>query len=116
MKIPNLLHDPMLSVNSAESDGITPPKGLQRQDMNQYAARKLEVQMNAGWQNFFTQLVQQLQANVGEQGFVIPQQKTDVINAMQATSVKQTGLLVYDNQTHELKININGAFKVVQVV
>lgn len=63
--------------------------------------------------NYLGQLVQQLQANLSDQGYVVPHQTT--ANIAQLTGAQSIGALLYDKDTHELKININGTWKVVQV-
>lgn len=63
--------------------------------------------------NYLGQLVQQLQANLSDQGYVMPQQTT--ANIAQLTGTQSIGAMLYDSDTNELKININGTWKVVQV-
>jgi hypothetical protein len=74
------------------------------------------------WQLIFQQLITALQQNVSNEGFQIPQQPTTTINTLQ-TQFNSTvdpavyfGDLLYDSTTDQLKVNIAGTFKVVQVV
>ncbi len=55
-----------------------------------------------------------LQSNLSDEGIFVPQQSTTNIAVL--NNALSTGALVYDSTTHELKVNINGTFKVVQVV
>lgn len=64
--------------------------------------------------NYLGQLVQQLQTNLSDEGYVMPQQPT--ANIAQLTGAQSVGAVLYDSDTNELKVNINGTWKVVQVV
>jgi hypothetical protein len=64
------------------------------------------------WKQILMQLFTQMQSNLSDEGYKVPQQGTDTINQLNTT--QSTGALLYDNQTHELKVNINGEFKTVQ--
>lgn len=64
--------------------------------------------------NYLGQLVQQLQANLSDEGYVLPKQPTANITAL--TSAQSVGAMLYDSDANELKVNINGAWKTVQVV
>ena len=66
------------------------------------------------WQLLMQQLFSELQNNLSKEGYKLPQQTTDNINILD--NANSTGALIYDNTTHEFKVNINGEFKVVQVV
>jgi hypothetical protein len=61
-----------------------------------------------------SQLTTQLQQFLSNEGYVVPQQPTTKITALNTT--RSIGALLYDSTTNELKVNINGTFKVVQVV
>ena len=62
--------------------------------------------------NFFQLLIQEFQKNLSNEGLVTPSQPTT--NISQLTN-SNNGTLVYDSTAHELKVNINGVFKVVNV-
>lgn len=62
----------------------------------------------------FNQLFSQLQNNLSDEGYKVPQQNTSTITELNTQG--SIGALIYDNETHQLKININGIFKVVQVI
>lgn len=64
------------------------------------------------WKLAFAQLLTQLQKNLSDEGFVIPQQSSANISIL--NNAKSTGALIYDADTHELKINLNGIFKTIQ--
>jgi hypothetical protein len=64
--------------------------------------------------DFMTQLTQVLQAAYSNEGIKTPQQTTANITAL--NTQQSLGALIYDNETHELKVNINGTFRTVQVV
>ena len=74
------------------------------------------------WQQFFQQLISQLQTNFSPQGFLLPQLSTTQINYVAtnfaASSIPSAfyGNMIYDNTLDEAKINIAGTFKVIQVV
>lgn len=70
--------------------------------------------MHEDLHNFLSQIVIALQQNLSNEGFKIPQQPTT--NITQLNTAKSIGAVLYDNATHELKVNINGTFKVVQVI
>lgn len=64
--------------------------------------------------NYQTLLNQALQNMLSNEGIKTPQQTADNITALNTT--KSTSALLYDSDNHELKVNINGTFKTVQVV
>ncbi len=66
------------------------------------------------WQLILQNLFQQLQNNLSDEGYKVPQQPTATITALNTAA--STGALLYDSTTDELKVNIAGTFKVVQVV
>jgi hypothetical protein len=66
----------------------------------------------ASAQLMFTQLFTQLQNYLSNEGLKVPLQTTANISELNID--KSTGALLYDQQTHELKVNINGEFKTVQ--
>ncbi len=66
------------------------------------------------WKDIFFQLLNELQDNASDEGLVVPQQTTTNIGLLDPT--KYIGALIYDSDTNEFKVNINGTYKVVQVV
>ncbi len=57
----------------------------------------------------FSQLFTQLQNTFNSNGFVVPEQKT-------ANLQNIPNNLVLDTTTNQLKININGVYRVIQVI
>lgn len=70
--------------------------------------------LTPAWRDFLSQFFLQMQQNFSQEGLVVPQQSTTNINTL--NTAQSTGALLYDNQLNELKVNINGTFKVVQVM
>jgi hypothetical protein len=70
--------------------------------------------LHPAWRGYFDQLTMLLQQNLSNEGYKIPQQTTANVTAL--NTAKSTGALLYDSDTDELKVNINGTFKTVQVV
>lgn len=86
---------------------------MKLQQLMQIKAADKDGNMHQDLVNYLGQLVQILQTNLSDQGYKVPQQPTATITAL--NTPQSTGALLYDNETHELKININGTFKTVQV-
>lgn len=63
------------------------------------------------WYNVLNQLIIQMQQNVSNEGYKVPQQST--FNISDLNNTKSTGALLYDNDLHLLKVNINGTFRTV---
>lgn len=84
------------------------------QNLTMIKAADKDGNMHQDAVNYFGQLIQVLQQNLSDQGYVLPKQPTDNIN--QLTGEQSVGAFVYDKDTHEVKVNINGTWKVVQVV
>lgn len=63
------------------------------------------------WKMILSQLFSHLQNNLSQEGIKIPQQTTTNIGLL--NNIKSLGSLIYDKDTNELKVNINGTFKVV---
>jgi hypothetical protein len=61
----------------------------------------------------FSQLISEMQNNLSNEGYKVPQQPTSNVQAL--NTAQSEGALLYDSDTKELKVNINGTFKVVQV-
>lgn len=74
------------------------------------------------WSQILQQLITELQKNLSNYGYRVPQQPTTVISDLEtqfAASPNPSayyGNLLYDSTTDELKVNIAGTFRVVQVV
>lgn len=66
------------------------------------------------WQNILMQLFTQLQTNLSNEGYKVPQQPTATITTLNTAQSKSA--LIYDETTDELKVNIAGTFRVVQVI
>ena len=66
------------------------------------------------FQNFFQQLITQLQLNLSDEGYRLPQQPTTTITKLD--NAASTAVILYDNTTDEAKVNIAGTFRVIQVV
>lgn len=61
------------------------------------------------WKQILMQTFSELQKNVSAEGYIVPQQTT--ANITQLNNTKSTGSLLYDKNTSQLKINLNGEFK-----
>lgn len=68
--------------------------------------------MSDHWYKFFTQLTTQLQQNISQEGLGVPQQSTSNISILQAATPKPS--IVYNSDTHEPLISVNGIYKVIQ--
>lgn len=63
------------------------------------------------WQNFFTQLVTEMQNKVSEEGFVIPS-----INATQFPVLDNSNnisRIIYNSNTSQMMINNSGTYKAI---
>jgi hypothetical protein len=68
------------------------------------------------FKNWIDQLILTLQQNAGAEGLTPSSLTTDNINTIEASDKKQNGTFIYDNENHEMKVNINGTFKTIQVI
>jgi len=66
------------------------------------------------WQQFFNQLVTQMQSNLSDEGYKLPQQTPANITTLQTPA--STGAVLYDSTNHVMKVNINGTWKTVQTL
>lgn len=66
------------------------------------------------WRQIFTQLITELQNNVSEEGFIIPQKSTADIGKLD--NIKSKAAIIYNEQTNKFLANENGAFKTIQTV
>lgn len=91
MKVPNFVHDKAV-----------------------YTEGPREGQFTEQWMLFVSQLIDQMQANVSNEGIVIPSQTTDDIAIIAASSQAQNGVrFLTDSTTNELKAIVNGVVKTV---
>lgn len=67
------------------------------------------------WALWFNQLINQLQKNVGPEGYVVPSLEATKIAQLTGPST-QDGTLVYDSTNNLLKVRIAGVFKTVQTI
>lgn len=67
--------------------------------------------LHPNFQNLLNQLIGEMQENLSEDGFKVPKRQTADINNLNNT--KSTAAILYDNETHQFKANINGDFKVI---
>jgi hypothetical protein len=67
------------------------------------------------WQSAMSQLITELQLNLNNEGYVLPELATTDI-AKLTDVAKSKGAMVYDSTTNEFKVNINGVWRVVTVV
>jgi hypothetical protein len=74
---------------------------------------QLTGNMHSVWRDFFQDNLFQMQKNLSQEGFIVPKQTTD--NITKIVNNNTIGALVYDKDTNELKVNINGTVKTVQV-
>lgn len=61
------------------------------------------------WRTIFNQLLDQMQANVSDQGLIAAKQSTDNINKIASTNMN--GAIWYDTTTNTFKVCINGIVK-----
>lgn len=66
------------------------------------------------WANIFNQIITELQLNLSNEGYVLPQLATTDIAKL--TGTQSIGSMVYDSTTPAMKVNINGVWKTVTVV
>lgn len=69
-------------------------------------------QMHPLWHNFFDQLLTQLQQNVSQEGFNLPEQTTSNIALLQ-TGSPDSRTMIYNNTTHKYMVQENGTFKTI---
>lgn len=67
----------------------------------------------AGWMIVIQNLLQELQNNVGNNGFVIPSLTFAQISQL-TNSVN--GTMIYDTTNNVLRVNIGGTFKIIQTI
>ena len=67
--------------------------------------------ITAIWSNVITQIIQELQINLSNEGFNMPKLPTTAINKL-TSATKSTGAIVYDSTTNQFKGNVNGTWKV----
>lgn len=67
--------------------------------------------LNEIWHNFFFQLLQLMQQNLSDEGFLIPQLSTTDIAKLTDPSKTPNGTMVYDSTTDDFKGMKGGVFK-----
>lgn len=78
-----------------------------------------EGNLTPQWIMFFTQLLDQMQLNLSEEGIVAPSQTTSNITIIESdpNNVPLNGTLLYDSTTNQLKVRLSdGTFHVIQTV
>lgn len=65
--------------------------------------------MHDVWHRFFSQMTGEMQNNLSEEGFTLPSQDSDSINALNIP--KSIGRIIYDKTDGVAKINNNGVYK-----
>lgn len=65
--------------------------------------------MHDDWHRFFSQMIKEMQNNLSEEGFTLPSQDSDSINALNIP--KSIGRIIYDKTDGVAKINNNGVYK-----
>ena len=68
-------------------------------------------EMHPKWRLFFTQLITEIQNNLSNEGYALPQQPTSNIALL--NTAKSNGRLIYDSTTQQVKANISGTYRVV---
>ena len=63
------------------------------------------------WSHILSQLFNELQTQMSDEGHIAPSQSTTDIAQLNVT--KYSGGLVYDSDVNKLKVNVNGTFKEV---
>lgn len=66
------------------------------------------------WAVFFENLIRNMQTNFKTQGYVIPPVNNDTFALLTGTASYNN--IVYNSDTNELKFNVNGVWKTVQLV
>lgn len=74
-----------------------------------------EGTINTISKGMFTQLFSEMQKNLSDEGFFIPQQPTNTINESLNTD-RSKGAILYDSTTNQFKGNVNGKYKVFQQI
>ena len=64
----------------------------------------------AAWQKWFNQLINEMNANIGQEGLVMPSLTTTQIALLTSA---QNGTMVYDATAQVPKIVVNGVFKTI---
>lgn len=74
--------------------------------------------MTPNWVMFFSQLIDQMQANLSDEGVVIPSQTTANISVIKDHDpAPLNGTIIYDSTTNQLKVKLSdGNFHVITTV
>ena len=65
--------------------------------------------LTENWKRTFDQLFQELQKNMSDEGHIVPSQSS--ANIATLTGKVDDGAFLYDDDTHKVKVSINGVFK-----
>lgn len=68
--------------------------------------------IHPAWYYFLSQITQEMQNNLSQEGIKIPMQPTANISKIQTISPDPS--FIYDSNLHTVKVAINGVFKTVQ--
>lgn len=90
INLPSLIHEPIAHVNGRP------------------------VYMNDQWKHLFQQLITQLQQNYSYEGITIPHQPTATATSL-LSSTTSIGSMLYDNESHAFKGNVNGTIRTFTV-
>lgn len=69
--------------------------------------------LTSAWKTVLSTLITQMQIHLSDEGFIVPHQPTATINELNVP--KKTAAILYDTDTKQLKVNIDGTFKTVTV-
>lgn len=67
--------------------------------------------LTAAWQLIMQQLIQQLQKNLSNEGYTLPQQ--DAAHIATLNTAASTGNLIYNSTTNTAMVNLNGTYKTI---
>jgi hypothetical protein len=63
------------------------------------------------WKQILSELFTQMQKNLSDEGLTAPAQST--ANIASLTGTEKNGAILYDSDTDQLKVNLNGVIKTV---
>lgn len=67
--------------------------------------------MHEDFKGLMTQLIQTLQQSLSDEGYDLPKQTTDNVNLL--NTAQSEGRILYNNDTKQAMINLNGTFKTI---
>ena len=71
--------------------------------------------LTPAWRQYHTQMNSQMNTYLSNEGIVIPKQNTEDTTKILTSSTSPVGKILYDSQTNQLKVNINGVIKIIQI-